>query len=46
MHDQRNLTRDAVLRAKIAMANRLIAIAIGNDCQSTLGHRAGNGKPA
>ena len=25
MHDQRNLTRDAVLRAQIAMANRLIA---------------------
>ena len=25
MHDQRNLTQDAVLRAQIAMANRLIA---------------------
>jgi hypothetical protein len=25
MHDQRNLTKDAVLRAQIAMANRLIA---------------------
>ena len=25
MHDQRNLTHDAVLRAQIAMANRLIA---------------------
>ena len=25
MHDQRNLTKDAVLRAPIAMANRLIA---------------------
>ena len=25
MHDQRNLTQDAVLRARIAMANRLIA---------------------
>jgi hypothetical protein len=25
MHDQRNLTRDAVLRAQIAMANALIA---------------------
>jgi hypothetical protein len=25
MHDQRNLTPDAVLRAQIAMANRLIA---------------------
>ena len=25
MHDQRNLTKDAVLRAEIAMANRLIA---------------------
>jgi hypothetical protein len=25
MHDQRNLTRDAVLRAQIALANRLIA---------------------
>jgi hypothetical protein len=25
MHDQRNLTLDAVLRAQIAMANRLIA---------------------
>jgi len=25
MHDQRNLTKDAVLRAQIAMANRLFA---------------------
>ena len=25
MHDQRNLTQDAILRAQIAMANRLIA---------------------
>jgi len=25
MHDQRNLTQDAVLRAQIATANRLIA---------------------
>ena len=25
MHDQRNLTQDAVLRAQIAMAKRLIA---------------------
>jgi hypothetical protein len=25
MHDQRNLTQDAVLRAEIVMANRLIA---------------------
>jgi hypothetical protein len=25
MHDQRNLTQDAVLRAQIALANRLIA---------------------
>ena len=25
MHDQRNLTKDAVLRAQIAIANRLIA---------------------
>jgi hypothetical protein len=25
MHDQRNLTQDAVLRAQIAMANRLVA---------------------
>jgi hypothetical protein len=25
MHDQRNLTQDVVLRAQIAMANRLIA---------------------
>jgi hypothetical protein len=25
MHDQRNLTQDAVLRAQIAIANRLIA---------------------
>jgi hypothetical protein len=25
MHDQRNLTQDAVLRAQIAMVNRLIA---------------------
>ena len=25
MHDQRNLTQDAVLRAQIAMANRLFA---------------------
>ena len=25
MHDQRNLTKDAILRAEIAMANRLIA---------------------
>jgi hypothetical protein len=25
MHDQRNLTQDAVLRAQIAMTNRLIA---------------------
>jgi hypothetical protein len=25
MHDRRNLTQDAVLRAQIAMANRLIA---------------------
>jgi hypothetical protein len=25
MHDQRNLTEDAVLRAQTAMANRLIA---------------------
>ena len=25
MHDQRDLTQDAVLRAQIAMANRLIA---------------------
>ena len=25
MHDQRNLTQDAVLRGQIAMANRLIA---------------------
>ena len=25
MHDQRNLTQDAVLRAQVAMANRLIA---------------------
>ena len=25
MHDQRNLTQDAVLHAQIAMANRLIA---------------------
>ena len=25
MHDQRNLTQDAVLRAQVAIANRLIA---------------------
>jgi hypothetical protein len=25
MHDQRDLTQDAVLRAQVAMANRLIA---------------------
>ena len=25
MHEQRNLTKDAVLRAQIAMANRLFA---------------------
>ena len=25
MHDQRNLTQDAILRAQIAIANRLVA---------------------
>ena len=29
MHDQRNLTQDAILRAQIAMAKRLIAAQSG-----------------
>ena len=45
MHDQRDLTQDAVLRAQIATANRLIAqsAAIAR-ARSAIG--AGNRKPA
>ena len=46
MRDQRDLTQDAVLRAQIATANKLIAEQSVGYCQSTLGHRAGNRKPA
>jgi hypothetical protein len=44
MRDHRVLAQGAVLRAQIATANKLIAE--HRFCQSTLGHRPGNKKPA